>query len=297
LADLYAEPRLLDLTLEHRKGQLRTLQPRPGESEADFEARRGRLSKHVAEMQNQYEKTLDILEVNASKLKPDDRAAFAFEKGLARKALDILLATDASGLGKAALRLELELMITSGRIDELRKWVKPEHLEAIGATNYYWLLSRAAAGAGDYLAAEEYLEKMSESLHPVSPRPGSKFTAVLPPRPAMALGAAQAVLENRLPGGGPGHLAATILNRLMFLGRMAPFVAHLREETNLLALRGQLALEAGDLEKAKRCWKQALAAWQSEVAVAKGGGVDFGARPIVQQGLEMLAKYGSQDKR
>jgi hypothetical protein len=287
LALVYAEAGYADLTLEHLRGQLRAERRTAGESAADFEVRQANLRRQVDATQKEVERLLASFEVNAAELKTSDRAAYALRRGLPRKGLDILLQSDTADFGPPGLRLELLLLLICGRVDDIRAWLEPEHRLAVGDANYDWLQAQAAAAVGDYAGADENLAAMAASIRPV--QVGRTF--VLPARPGMALAATQSVLEHRIPEGGPALLAATILNRLLFLGRLGRLVSSVRQESDLLVLRGQLALEAGNVEQAERCWRRALEAWGSAAAVAAGSGVDFGARPVARYGLDRLAAH------
>jgi hypothetical protein len=285
LAQLYAESGHLDLVLEHLRGQLRATRPTAGESAAAFAERTAPLREKIERLRRRIETATAAFEVNAENLKTYDRARLAFRAGLARKALDTLLASDTADFGAAGVRLEVNLLLLCGRADSVREWLNPEHRPAFGDVDYHWMLAQAAAAAGDYAGADENLAEMARRGKAVRARGG----LVLDARGGIGLAATQAVLEHRLPLGGPALLAPAVLNRLLFLGRLGILVEYLRQQGDILVLRGLLSLEAGQVEQAKRDWRKARALWASEAAVNRGAGVDFGGRVIAQYGLDLLA--------
>src|SRR5262249_62361665 len=123
LAGLYQEMGgYLDLTLKHlsayekltRGGGGRGRGPVPPSEE---EVRR--LAAEVAEREAAYA-------AEAPQLRLLDRAMLAFQKGLAGKARDLLLESDVSAFGAQGTAMELELLLRTGRVKEVRDWTTPE---------------------------------------------------------------------------------------------------------------------------------------------------------------------------
>jgi hypothetical protein len=64
----------------------------------------------------------------------------------------------------------------------------------------------------------------------------------------------------------------------------------LREQSDVLVLRGLLAMERGRDQEAARQFHAALDLWRSEAAVSSGGGLDFNARELAQHFLRLMEK-------
>ncbi|MBO0699311.1 MAG: hypothetical protein J2P46_13020, partial [Zavarzinella sp.] len=134
LGNLYQESGYLDLALKHwRAGAAaaRKAPPPPGmdpvqyrERVAEVERQVGRLADVVAERERQYLR-------DAADLRVLDRAARARDLGLVGRAMDVLLNSDISAFGAAGMHLELELLLRTGRVREVREWTDPEHQEAL----------------------------------------------------------------------------------------------------------------------------------------------------------------------
>src|SRR5260370_69250 len=71
-----------------------------------------------------------------------DGAVVGGDEGLAGKARGILVGSDISAFGAAGMALELELLVRTGRAEEVRDWTAPEQEEAIGPV-YQWLRLQA----------------------------------------------------------------------------------------------------------------------------------------------------------
>jgi tetratricopeptide (TPR) repeat protein len=148
LMDLYHEMGYEDLALKHLREFLRhtlTAGPQPGETHEQFDARIARLRQEIDKRDGAVKHLLDVYEINASGLKVFERARLALSKGLAQKALDLLLSSDAVAFGSAGTKMELELLLATGRLKEVREWLAPEHLQPLGFDEYYWLRFRIAA--------------------------------------------------------------------------------------------------------------------------------------------------------
>jgi hypothetical protein len=139
LAALYGQRKYYDLALEHQREELRLAWPpdrRAGESADEFAARTSRREFLVTDTAKLAEQVRDAREKYAanSRALQGDRLAqadMALKLGLARQAVEeILLATPAEVLGPAGIKLELEMLLLAGRIDEVRAILGDPDLEA-----------------------------------------------------------------------------------------------------------------------------------------------------------------------
>ena len=81
----------------------------------------------------------------------------AVRLGLWGKARDLLLASDVSAFGDAGTQLEIQLLLRTGRPDDVLKWMTPEVRASLGDFQYHWSRIQAFAAVGDYDAAHDEL--------------------------------------------------------------------------------------------------------------------------------------------
>src|SRR5262249_42333097 len=72
------------------------------------------------------------------------------------RATDILLESDVAAFGGPGMALELELLLRSGRPQDVRDWTGPEQQARLGL-NYHWFRAQALAATGDYALAKQEL--------------------------------------------------------------------------------------------------------------------------------------------
>jgi hypothetical protein len=272
LAQLYEGMNYLDLALRH----LRQYQALAGGSEKAVD----RLAEEVAGREAAYD-------AEAGKLRVQDRALLAFEKGLAGKARDLLLDSDVSAFGPQGMVLELDLLLRTGRPQDVRAWAGPEQRAALRPMPYHWLRAQALAASGDYAPAEEECERLAEAGR------GGGTGAQL--REMMALLTAEAVLGEQPPAAPWSRLAWQIEGRAKFQARFNGLAKALSDEANANTMRGLLLLEEGSVDEAEVAFRLALALWKDAAAASSGAGLDFKARPVAQGCLPWLTA-GSDDK-
>jgi hypothetical protein len=197
LAYLYGETNSLDQSLDHRREEIRLTRkagPGPGETDKDFAYRLELLEKDVA-------RQVELVELNrkkyasVSRSPQGDRVMLARrvlkELGLAKLAADeILLATPADVLGAPGIRLELDLLMSLGRLPEVRDILNNRALRAskhgleysdlpptadpdkeklyrglpYHCPAYEWLHVLASAAAGDYASCRDDLRVIRTSF-------------------------------------------------------------------------------------------------------------------------------------
>jgi hypothetical protein len=268
LAQLYGEmssPHLgyLDLMLHHLRAGQRLGRQAGGEEVEGREV--DRLAEAVAERERAYE-------AEAPRLRVFDRAMLAFQKGLGGKARDLLLESDVAAFGPQGMAMELELLLRTGRAQDVVEWTGPEQESALQPAPYHWLRAQALAALGDYAGAEEECDQLAA----VGRGEG------LPPRGLILVLAAGEALRARAPLPSAGHLASRGLVRGLALGGVAAAGNRLRDVANANTFRGLLALEQGNADEAEVSFRLALDLWQG------GAGLDFKARPVAEDGLRWL---------
>jgi hypothetical protein len=286
LGTFYRELGYLDLALRHlriHQQLVRKAGPPPGfdlkvyrEEDARYEADLSRLAAEVEDKESVYE-------AESQKLRIQDRARKALDKGLAGKALELLRESHVSAFGQEGLALELELMLRTGRAREVRDWTSPEQQEKVGEEFYHWTRIQALAAVGDYAQAEDELALLAT---------GGDSKAAGGKRALLALAVGQAIL-NQQPGGESlwrmGWLAR---GRAELGGRLGALATSMRQEADWNTLRGLLALEEGEIAEASAAFRTSLAFWRDESAAASGSGLDFSGRVIAQEWLRQLDRPG-----
>jgi hypothetical protein len=291
LVQLYSEGRQLDRTLDHLRARLRIAEDeeRKGGPDAPAAAeRRVALEEDVRAVEALVRRAEEIYEANThDRTSPTtvfERARLAQRHGLSRKALELLLGSHPAIFGKPGALLQLDLMLAAGRAYEVRDWLEPGHEAVLGAATYHSLQAWAAAACGDYTAADAELDRLGEPLRRLQVPPGR----LMPVRPAVLLRVGGAVLSRPVPGGGAAGLAGVAFRQFDELAPLGGPAELLRQEAHLEVLRGLLALESGDVEKARAHIGAARDVWGSDEQAAAGGGLDFPARPIAQQVNHLL---------
>jgi hypothetical protein len=273
LAELYQEMGFLDLALAHlRASQKSAARGKDRETDDGPDKELGRLAQTVAERESAFA-------AESARSSVLDRAMLAFDKGLAGKARDLLLASDLAAFGPQGMAMELELQLRTGRADKVRDWTDPEQIASLGATSYHWLRTQALAALGDYALAQEECEQLASE---------GRGREASQPREAMAGLVGQAILDEQPVGASVPDLLLHALGRAKFQNRVAGLAKGLRDDANANVFRGLLALEEGAAEEAEVAFRLALDLWKDEAAAASGAGLDFKTRPIAEGCLRWL---------
>src|SRR5262249_33439563 len=151
--------------------------------------------------------------------------------------------------GNTGLALELNLLLSAGRIQEVLSWsedVKEEQVKGINPITFYWLRALGHAGAGQYARADSDLAaQLGFSLA------GRQQTTPLD-QDEMSKVVAQALLDStpgqRLPWsliGTPGQGLRVVSVPASLHTQLLPLADELRRLADVHTLIGLLALEAG----------------------------------------------------
>jgi hypothetical protein len=111
---------------------------------------------------------------------------------------------------------------------------------------------------------------------------------VVPVRSAVAFRVVMSVLSHSAFATSPADRAGALYFPYEALRRLGGPVVLLCQEADYRVVRGLLALEAGDMENARRQFRTALAVWQSDREARTGAGLDFPSRGIAQQMMRRL---------
>jgi hypothetical protein len=295
LAQLYSERGQLDRTLDHLRARLRIARQeaqKRGPDASSAHERQATLEADVKAVEALVRRAQDIYEANTQGTTDPsavlDRARLAARHGLSRKALELLLESHPAIFGRAGAAMQLDLMLGAGRAFEVRAWLEPEHEAVLGFTTYHALQAWSAAACGDYVAADAELDRLGEPLRHVQ----ISADQVMPVRSAIALRVGGAVLARPALNSGAVGLAGMAVRQFDELGPLAGPAGLLRQEADLRVLRGLLALESGNVGKARWHFRAALDTWGSQSRTASGAGLDFAGRPIAEQAIRLLEGPG-----
>ncbi len=307
---LYRDMDLLDLALHHARQVLHLMQTRgefTGESQETWSQRLRRMEEVVRRLDEEVQRRLNKYELEAARRSVLEQAVLAQEYGLGRKALDILLASDVAVFGPRGTEMELDLLLTSGRIRDARRWMAPDQGIDLSSDSYHRFRILVAAADGDYRTCEEELTEMAASLDrpitmvydawKVGPlvraqrelHAEKSGTAVqVSARQAVALKAAQLLLDMPLQRQTISWLLTTQIEKAQFQESIQTMAGNFRQRAEVDVLRGALALESGDVSQIEPLLRRALSVWHSETDAALGGGLDFGGRRTAQGMLDWL---------
>jgi hypothetical protein len=282
LATFYRELGYLDLALEHFRVHQKLLLkagPPPGMPADTFREQADAYEQKLSRLAAEVEDRESVYAAEAEKLRLQDRARKALDKGLAGKALELLREVDVSAFGKEGLALELELLLRTGRARDVRDWTDPQHREMLGEDYYHWVRAQALAALGDYARAEDELASTVAG--------GAKGSGS--PRALLALVVSQAVLDQQPGSASLPRLAWQARRRLDFNKRAEELVVSMRQLADWSTLRGLIALEQGDDAEAIAALRSALSYWKGPEAPS-GGGIDFAGRPLAVEVLRRMER-------
>jgi Tfp pilus assembly protein PilF len=305
-SQIYLETGFLDLAKDHaEKRQTLLLQSpdAPTRRQAESMGKEIReLAKEVGERQTTYE-------LHAAGLPPLGKVKAAQELGLGQKALDILEKVDWHSFAKddpnklLGVQRELSLLLQTGRAEEVGKTLKEDEQNLkdglgvdpeTGLPAYEWLRVQVAAAEGDYADADRWLQAIQEKTRQ-SPQlalalqqllllgPETADAADLEPSALTALLAGRLVLREAPSVGGPWLLWPPPFfdARFLLLQASNAIAEPLDRQADLDAVRGWLALEAGNTNDARDHFNDAL-------RHASPGELPYRGRPLTQLDLEWL---------
>jgi tetratricopeptide (TPR) repeat protein len=284
-----------DLTLTHLQEYLKAIRAagrQPGETADEFNERVAALEDTVGRVDKEVKSRTDDYLINSANYKVLDQARMAAKKGLAGKARDILMASNVAAFGTEGTRLQLGLMLSTGMVDKLREWRKEdendEWKDALGEYEFELLQAQIEAATGDYEMADEHLGKLIAAVVPPSGEKQPAFSL----RSRMALALGRSVLQGSSPEFGGVWQFWLRLGEFESQRQVQGFAANLRQQADLIVVRGLLDLECGETQRAKERFEEALSIWKSDADAAAGTGIDFGGRTIAQESLKKLASSG-----
>lgn len=259
--------------VKHRREQARCLResgPRLGESAETFAERLERLDHDNRQLSDKLAERLDRWELNAADKSLLPRVRAVREEGLNETALQLLLQENAwesvAGPARAlAGQWAVEGLLHAGRLHEARALLLPENQRALGLLPaplrlpaYAWYRLQLAAAEGESAEADEILDSLLSTPRTNGVTASSLLAQTIGHQllweaPLAAAMPCQVLRTSPVLVGLPPTRNAALMRGL------EQSLLLLQQETDVLALRGWLALESGDVATARRCLDRVLA--------------------------------------
>jgi hypothetical protein len=151
--------------------------------------------------------------------------------------------------------MELDLLLTVGRIDDAREWMSPSLEAELGSEHYHSLRVTLEAGTGNYEACDKELAQMAAALD----RPMTSESQIK--QCSYQLG--QILLEAPWQKQSILHLLMNRLQTTKLFEQFKGLASQLRQQAEVETLRGALALERGDVPQAESFLRRALSLGRS----------------------------------
>lgn len=286
LAQLYQKMGYLDLTLKHLQASYRLTReagpPRRVDRKQFLESQ-AQIAENIERLTREVQNRESTFTVRSADSPPYERADMASRNGLAGKALEMLLGSDRSAFGVEGMKLELELLLAVGRAHDVLSWLSPEDESALEPLTYHWLRASALAATGNYTRAEEECDEAARAL---ALRPGSPEPVRLRENVVLMIG--KLFLDGSISQGLTSSIFFARLNREMLHRKIQETLQKLRNQADLTALHGLLALEEGEMAEAKSAFRAALGLRKGQSVKDSDSLWNFNARILAQDCLNLL---------
>jgi hypothetical protein len=285
LFELYQQIQFFDLGSQHLRTYLRLAQkagPPAGVDAEQFQERKAQFEELLRKFDDEVDRRQSAYASESAGAGLAARATYAWQMGLAGKALTMLRESDVSAFGDRGTALQFELLLRTGQSREVVDWTSPEQKEAIGgASHYYWLRTQALAASGDYDSSREECTQLARALGSTDGEPPNF-------RKEMAIMIGRAILEGQVTSTSLGHYLWQSFGHAGFRTRVLDVGRSLRREADVTVLRGLLALEQGQMIEAELSFLSALSTWTNAQTAATGGSLEFNGRRVAEAYLQRL---------
>lgn len=266
LFHVYWNMNYYDVALEHLRASVSILQKtgtktmRPHDAEKSLKEH----EKLVADVEKQVTAVQRYFELMAANQPSKVQAIHAFQPlGLAKQALESLMAEDLAKLNREEAVLLVYLYLTTGRAEELRETLGDKQKAVLGPL-YARFRALQAAAVGDYAVADSFLKEA------IDEEPAAREAPVLMMLQGLTFSRAHAHLLTQ-------RLLEPFASDQFFAGQQG--LSSQQRLRELHALRGLLALESGDVAAAERHLRGATAMTPP---------YDFESRRIAVRYLDLL---------
>jgi tetratricopeptide (TPR) repeat protein len=273
LARFYLTTRCMDLAATHLRAY-RDLPPnRGGPKKGDRRAEA--LLAELEKLTDAVNKETDAWNKETARFSVGERAEQAARRGLAGTARDLLLKSDVSAFGAPGMELELDLLLLTGRPDDVLAWMTPELRGSLGNYKYFWLRAQAHIALGDYEAADTELSAITGPVGGPDEHVGAELAGLV----------GKSVLDQQ-PAAHAPQIVMRVLSEFDFRRRFSQTGQQLGTLSDVLVLRGLVALEAGTIERARESFRAALAYSPNRWG---GGQLEFNGRWVAWACLDLIA--------
>lgn len=274
LANLYRTIGCLDLAVDHFSAYMALAPewggpPKSGTMADDAAAEWNRWKKQLEERTATYER-------ESTRMSISDRALLAVQLELGGLARSILLKSDVSAFGAQGVELELDLLLRTGRPQDVLEITTQEVGGSLGDQKYHWTLAQAYLAVGNYELADRELNEMVEqkgSLRPATVR--EQIAAVV----------GKSVLDTQPSMSEWYNVIWLALSRSDLQAQVTDMTRLLAQQANMTTLRAIMAIEAGQIPLARQQLQAALSyspyRWGS-------GQLEFNGRSISRECLRLL---------
>ncbi len=275
LAGLYKEMHYFDLELKHREifaAIVRNSSPPPGVSSKQYRDQLIELNAEISTLKRIVETQTSAWETETKKSRVYERAQSAMKRGLAGKALAILMESGFSAFGNPGMALELTLFLLTDRFRNVLEWLQPDFASNLGQ-DYFRLKAKAWLAYGNYEGALQELANLALTDGPTNDiqnldnRARSITDAVLDFQP---------VNSNLVKFLLAGQHFGDALYRVDLLSLTV------RRRADFSFISALVALEAGEIDLCRKSLRQALNIWNVDDPLAATGSIDFRSRKIAQ---------------
>ena len=209
-----------------------------------------------------------------------DRALLAVRLELGGLARSILLKSDVSAFGAQGVELELDLLLRTGRPQQVLEITTPEVGGSLGAQKYHWTLAQAYLAVGNYEAADRELGEMvgpgGNMMHPKAV--SEQVTGVV----------GKSVLDVQPSAAEWYNVLWLALSRADLQAQVMEMTRTLGQQANMVTLRAIMAMEAGNMILAHEQLRNALTYSPSRWG---NGQLEFNGKRIVWDCLGLMEPF------
>jgi tetratricopeptide (TPR) repeat protein len=275
LANLYRTIGCFDLAVEHLQAY-QALDPQWGGLPKTGPAAED-LTAEVNQWVKQLQERLETYERDSANLSVSERALLAVRMELGGLARSILLKSDVSAFGAQGVEMELDLLLRTGRPQEVLDITTPVVGGSLGAQKYHWTLAQAHLAVGNYEAADQDLIDM------VGQGGSVLLGEAIAEQVAGVVG--KSIIDAQPSVVELNNILWLAFSRADLQAQLTEVARTLGQRANMVTLRAVMAMESGNTALARQLFRHALThsprRWGS-------GQLEFNGRRIAWDALELL---------
>jgi hypothetical protein len=260
LMEAYSQLNYLDLAQEHRKfiaAMILGAGPENGQTVEAFRQRSEDIAKQIQQYDEDLNKRRNSFEVAAQNQPLVRRVQIALGHGLGQRALQLLLEADMTQFKEDEIRLVLELLLSQGRAADVLQQMREEFRRFLGMS-YDWYKAQSAAAMGNYEESYQALEGAIDHLE------------------NMCIQSAMQLSASQIIHGESGDV----------ITGQRTLIELRRQQADFITLAGIVALEQGEIARARDQFSRAL-------GMGAGHGFVFESLPIARRYLDFIQAAGA----